>query len=145
MAAFYLILQLQATFLRRCKLSMQFAVRATLLRKAEKTSSRITEVERKSKKGTVFYDCELKNEDVEFELKVLEDGRIVEVDHESVDWEDLPAKVREGILSASGDASITCVKRTRHEGRSVFKAETVDEQGEGRMVLVDPEGARIER
>lgn len=78
----------------------------------------IKDSEREHAKLTV-YEIDVVEDGASFELKVADDGTIVEVERE-VGWNDLPAAVQETIAKAAGSAQVREIERTDRHARPGF-------------------------
>jgi len=110
----------------------------------------IEDSEREHAKLTV-YEIDVVEDGVRFELKVADDGTIVEVERE-VGWNELPTPVQETIAKAAGSAQVREIERTDRHARPGFvplaPADTYFEaewkrDGHEIEIVVDSDGSLI--
>lgn len=106
----------------------------------------IKEVEKETVNGVEVYEAEWMVDGKEREAKVTADGQPVkrrgEAKEEVITLEQAPAKAREAILKAAGDAKIIKVEKEMEDGAPAYEAEWKT-NGKKHEIAVTAEGALI--
>jgi uncharacterized membrane protein YkoI len=114
-----------------------------LQKEARMHDARISDVDERSKNGTQYYVVELENQDQSWNVKVSQEGTIVEIQKDRLAWEKVPQTVQQALLrEAKSGEMITEVEKTRRNGQIAYKAE-LEKDGKGHDVCLDANGQKL--
>jgi uncharacterized membrane protein YkoI len=111
--------------------------------KARLPGAEVTSAEKEKEDGKIVYDLELKHESRKYEMDILEDGTLVEIEKE-IAAKDVPEKVTKAIKEKYPTATVKEVmevnKVTGKEEKPMHYEVTIETGGKSKEVIVSLDG-----